>query len=270
MHTSHRERLLPHDQVDDLLVGRYHLTPSQIYSLARIDSRQRIDLDPEQIDSDFVVIGVLAWKDEIRFMNSNALGSGSKGGGSQKEGGKGKATEEEEEESDGDEDEGDKPRKAAGSKNSQQQPQDNLFKAPTRRQRRQQYVRFSLVDLSSTSASSSATGQLSLMLVQADSEDKTVDEDGHEVSVYKGQSGGAYEKFWKESAGAVVAIINPSFLPHHKVRRSPPPALRPRFKATDAKLSCRPPPFAGFLLHPQAHVGFFDGRDRPSGEPSIL
>lgn len=241
--SSHRERLLPHDQVDDLLVGRYHLTPSQIYSLARIDSRQRIDLDPEQIDSDFVVIGVLAWKDEIRFMNSNALGSGSKGGGYQKEEGKGKAAaeeEDEEEESDGDEAGGGKPRMATGSKNSQQQkPQgDNLFKAPTRRQRRQQYVRFSLVDLSSTSASSSATGQLSLMLVQADSEDKTVDEDGHEISVYKGQSGGAYEKFWKESAGAVVAIINPSFLPHHKVRGSLPPALRPRSQAADAKLSC--------------------------------
>lgn len=216
------------------------------------------------------MIGVLAWKDEIRFMNSNALGSGSKGGGYQKEGGNGKAAEEEEEEeeSDGDEDEGGN-RKRAGSKKSQQQPQDdNLFKAPTRRQRRQQYVRFSLVDLSSTSASSSATGQLSLMLVQADSEDKTVDEDGHEISVYKGQSGGAYEKFWKESAGAVVAIINPSFLPHHKVR----PSLCSCFEATlqppDASLL--PPPSTGLLLHPQAHVGFFDGRDRPSRESSIL
>jgi hypothetical protein len=38
-------------EMNHLLVGRYHLTPSQIYSLARIDSRQRIDLDPEQIDS---------------------------------------------------------------------------------------------------------------------------------------------------------------------------------------------------------------------------
>ncbi|GAA5862100.1 hypothetical protein JCM3774_006175 [Rhodotorula dairenensis] len=219
-----KERILPHEELDDLLVGRYHLTPSQIYSLARIDSRQRIDLDPEQIDSDFVVIGVLAWKDEIRFMNSNALGSGrasARIGGDTPDG---KEETGEGDDDDGDDDEGKdgsgRSRKAAGTSkkaaSGSKEQQDTLFNAPTRRQRRQQYVRFSLVDLSSTSASSSATGQLSLMLVQADSEDKTVDEDGHEVSVYKGQSGGAYEKFWKESAGAVVAIINPNFLPHHK------------------------------------------------------
>ncbi|GAA5990389.1 hypothetical protein JCM10908_007349 [Rhodotorula pacifica] len=220
-----RERILPHDQLDDLLVGRYHLTPSQIYSLARIDSRQRIDLDPEQIDSDFVVIGVLAWKDEIRFMNSNALGSGRAGG---QERGKGKGSDEDgdgEEEDGGDEQQEDGKVRAGGkgkngkkttSTSSSSKSGDTLFSAPTRRRRRQQYVRFSLVDLSSTSASSSATGQLSLMLVQADSEDKTVDDEGNEISVYKGQSGGAYEKFWKESAGAVVAIINPNFLPYHK------------------------------------------------------
>lgn len=231
---SCRERLLSHEQVDDLLVGRYQLTPSQIYSLARIDSRQRIDLDPEQVDADFVVIGVLAWKDEIRFLNSNARGSGKTGGnGSDKKGKKAASASEDDEESDEDSDESAaaagrpsrakrKQRKVDAKKEaaSQKEQQDTLFRAPNRRQRRQQYVRFSLVDLSSTSASASATGQLSLMLVQADAEDKAIDEDGNEISVYKGQSGGAYEKFWKESAGAVVAIINPTFLPYHKVSPS--------------------------------------------------
>lgn len=236
---KNRERILPHEEVDDLLVGRYHLTPSQIYSLARVDSRQRIDLDPEQVDADFVVIGVLAWKDEIRFLNSNAMGSarGSGAGGPAGKG-KGKRDKDDDSDSDGDEEEGPEALKskkpqggrtrsaAGGGQSSQSQQQDPLFRAPNRRQRRQQYVRFSLVDLSTTSASSSATGQLSLMLVQADAEDKAVDEDGNEVSVYKGQSGGAYEKFWKESAGAVVAIINPSFLPYHKVSPAPRIVIR--------------------------------------------
>jgi hypothetical protein len=57
-----------------------------------------------------------------------------------------------------------------------------------------------------------------VMLVEADSVDKAIDDEGNEQSVYKGQSGGAYEKFWKETPGAVVAIMNPTFLPYNPVR----------------------------------------------------
>ncbi|BGP43231.1 hypothetical protein JCM10449v2_007259 [Rhodotorula kratochvilovae] len=206
-----RERLLPHAQVDMLLSGRYHLTPSQVYALARIDSRKRIDLDPEVVDSDFVVIGVLAWKDEVRFLNAGAMGKKPPGA---KEG-EGSSDEDDE-----DEDEGAplaKGRRGKAKKGETDgNERDALFHAPSKRQRRQRYQRFELVDLSSTSASGAADGRLSVMLVQADSEDKAIDDDGNEVSVYKGQSGGAFEKYWKETAGAVVAIVNPQFLPYNR------------------------------------------------------
>lgn len=211
-------------------------------------------------------------------MNSNALGSGrgsTRNEGDNPEGGK-KSGEGDGADNDDDEDGGDGPGKAckAADKSRKAAPgskgqHDTLFNVPTRRQRRQQYVRFSLVDLSSTSASSSATGQLSLMLVQADSEDKTIDEDGNEISVYKGQSGGAYEKFWKESAGAVVAIINPNFLPYHKVCGH----FRLCFSARGyscAQVDLMRPHLAGLFLHTQADVGVLDGRDRPGRKPRVL
>ncbi|GAA6053752.1 hypothetical protein JCM3770_005100 [Rhodotorula araucariae] len=210
-----RERLLPHAQLDMMLEGRYHLTPSQIYTLARVDSRKRIDLDPEVIDSDFVVIGVLAWKDEVRFLNAGAMGK--KAPGKEGDGSSG------DDDEDGDEGEGAPTAKGGKGKSKGKAKdmegdgeRDALYRAPSKRQRRQRYQRFELVDLSSTATSGAADGRLSVMLVQADSEDKAIDDDGNEVSVYKGQSGGAFEKFWKETAGAVVAIINPSFLPHNK------------------------------------------------------
>ncbi|GEM12538.1 zinc finger, Mcm10/DnaG-type domain containing protein [Rhodotorula toruloides] len=203
-----RERLIPHSAIQDLLTGRYPLLPSLLYALSRIDSRNRIELNHEVVDADYVVFGVLAWKDEVRFLNGG-VGRGQGGGEGKKEGEEGNGEESNEEElvTDG------KGKKKASSTSASQDP---LFRPPTRRSRRLRYIRFDLIDLSTPRASASATGQLSLMLVQADSVDKAVDEDGNEMEVYKGQSGGAYERYWKESPGAVVAIVNPIFLPHNK------------------------------------------------------
>ncbi|GAA6036274.1 hypothetical protein JCM8097_006871 [Rhodosporidiobolus ruineniae] len=212
-----RKRLLPHAVVDTLLDGRYHLTPSQIYSLARIDSRQRVDLDPEAVDADWVVIGVLAQKGEVRFLNSNPYGGKEPKKEEGEEGEEGaEEGEADEDDSDGDKGKNKKGKSKAASSSSSSGQRDSLYSAPTRRKRAQKYLRFELVDFSSARESSSGTGRLSVMLVEADSVDKHVDEeDGNEVNVYKGQSGGAYEKFWKETPGAVVAILNPVFLPHN-------------------------------------------------------
>lgn len=72
-------------------------------------------------------------------------------------------------------------------------------------------LRFTLVDLSTVQAAGSGTGTLSVMLFESETVDTGV-KDGYEAPVYKGGSGGAYEKFWKESVGAVVAILNPQIL----------------------------------------------------------
>lgn len=71
------------------------------------------------------------------------------------------------------------------------------------------YLRFTFVDLASEESAASGTGTLNLMLFEATKEDETVEEDGYRVPRYRGGSGGAYEKFWKEAPGAVVAILNP-------------------------------------------------------------
>lgn len=216
-----RERLVPHSAVQDLVAGRYPLAPADLYALSRVDSRNRIDLDHDIVDADFVVFGVLAWKDEVRFLNG-AIGRDARGGASGAEK-KARAGDEESE------DEDDGPDVDKAKKETASISRDALFRPPTRRSRRLRYVRFDMIDLSTPRACASATGQLSLMLVQADSVDKAVDDDGNELEVYKGQSGGAYERYWKESPGAVVAIVNPIFLPHNKVRFSPsPPPVRPK------------------------------------------
>lgn len=58
------------------------------------------------------------------------------------------------------------------------------------------------------------------MLFEADSENTITDGDGNEFPTYKGGSGGAYEKFWKESTGAIVAIMNPGILKSRPVWKS--------------------------------------------------
>ncbi|GAA6060804.1 hypothetical protein JCM10212_000577 [Sporobolomyces blumeae] len=192
-----KERIVTHKHVQALLSDRYHLTPSQIYSLARIDTRRQVHID---VDADFVVIGVLAWKDEIRFLNSNPLAP---------------------ERKESDERKKRQARYASAARDPLNpdvpegaEPSTELFRAATKKQKRQRYIRFELVDLSTKQAAASGTGTLNVMLVEADTVDTGHDDEGNEVPIYRGQSGGAYEKYWKESPGAVVAIINPAFLPY--------------------------------------------------------
>jgi len=154
------------------------------------------------VDADFVIIGVLAWKDEIRFLNSNPLAEPRKETEEQK---KRRARYGEKQD----------PMKEALPDGAE--PAEELFVKRTKKQRKQRYIRFELVDLSTENAAASGTGTLNVMLVEADTVDTGFDEDGNEIPIYKGQSGGAYEKYWKESPGAVVAIINPHFLPATEV-----------------------------------------------------
>jgi hypothetical protein len=134
------------------LADRYHLTPAQVYSLARKETgTDNVDID---VDADFIIIGVLAYKGPIRTTNPG-----------------------------------------------------NRESAKERKN-----VRFTLVDFSTPNAAASGTGTLSLILFEATHVEEGVEKDGFKVPRYTGGSGGAYEKFWKESPGAVVAILNPRIL----------------------------------------------------------
>ncbi|GAA5911318.1 uncharacterized protein JCM6883_000053 [Sporobolomyces salmoneus] len=203
-----RERIISHTQVQALLSDRYRLTPSQIYSLARIDTRRQVHID---VDADFVIIGVLAWKDEIRFLNSNPLSEPVKETPEQI-----KRRERFKEKQD--------PLMKEVLPTDAKPLEEEFTLRKNKKQKKQRYIRFELIDLSTESSAASGTGQLNVMLIEADSTDTGFDEEGNEIPIYKGQSGGAYEKYWKESPGAVVAIINPAFLPYSQGR---PHTLKP-------------------------------------------
>ncbi|KAK4049995.1 hypothetical protein OIV83_003819 [Microbotryomycetes sp. JL201] len=145
-------RVMPHDQVQAHLDGRYHLTPSLVNSLARKElGTDVIDID---VDGDFVLIGVLAWKGPIKVMNPSAK----------------------------------------------------------QESKHRKCLRFTLVDLRSIETSRNGSSVLSVLLFEAESVDEAIEQDGWRAPQYRGGSGGAYEKFWKESPGAVVAILNPKML----------------------------------------------------------
>ncbi|MBW0465039.1 hypothetical protein O181_004754 [Austropuccinia psidii MF-1] len=87
-------------------------------------------------------------------------------------------------------------------------------------QKKRQYVTFKLVDLSSNIISKSGCAVVNMILFQSDETTsyKYFDDD-LPSRVYRGGSGGAYEKFWKEGPGTVFAIISPKVLksrPHQK------------------------------------------------------
>ena len=155
---------------------------------------------------DFIVIGVLAQKDEARFVRADALNTEVKEvakvkkwgnvlgiDGKRRSGGRG------EDEEDGE----------GGEELDTKKEPDEMFARQTKKQKQRRYIKFTVVDLSTTSAAASGTGAVTLMLFESDSSDMVEDEEGKKRATYRGGSGGAYEKWWKESVGAVVAILNP-------------------------------------------------------------
>jgi minichromosome maintenance protein 10 len=184
------------------LTGRYHLSPSLLYSHVRPPTHQSSNLEVDLV-GDFIVIAVLAWKDEPRFRNPNAL----------------KADVKEV-----------KPRKRWGGVHDEDEPEedeegkDEIYAKQTKRQKTSRYIRLTLVDLSTTQAAASGTGILHMMLFEADEVIETVEEDGYTTRRYKGGSGGAYEKYWKETEGVVVAILNPRVLKPQPVSSLFPPS----------------------------------------------
>ena len=196
----YRSRIITHEAVQLHLTSRYHLSPAKLYSIVR-PGQGAGDLEVPLV-GDFIVIGVLAQKDETRFIRADALNTevkeiakAKKWGnvlgidGKPRSGGRGE--EEGEEEID-----------------TKKEP-DEMFARQTKKQKQRRYIKFTVVDLSTTSAAASGTGAVTLMLFESDTADMVEDSEGKKKATYRGGSGGAYEKWWKESVGAVVAILNP-------------------------------------------------------------
>lgn len=151
---------------------------------------------------DFIIIGVLAHKDETRFIRADALKTQAKEVVAPKrwEGVKGA---DERRTKTGEVDEG---------REQQEEETDVLYAKQTTKQRQRRYIKFTLVDLSTETAAASGTGTLTLMLFESETSDLVDEGEGKKRGNFRGGSGGAYEKWWKESAGAVVAILNPKVM----------------------------------------------------------
>lgn len=188
------KRVLPHDQVQDHLYGRYFLKPPQLYSLARL-SRDGATYDIP-VDGDFVTIAVVAERGDIRVSGSREAAS----------------DDDDEEEED---DEGDGPPKAktkAFGKGKGKGKHENKKKRPPRK-----YINLKLVALpprnkSLGAASVGGDAYLQLLLFESDAIVRKDDGQGGVVREYRGGSGGAYEKWCNLAVGSVVALLNPRVL----------------------------------------------------------
>lgn len=186
---SSSSRTLSHEDLQEYLTGRYYLSPSKLYSVARLTSdRQAYDVP---VEGDWVTIAVVAERGEIKYTRAPTTAV--------------------------DDDDDDIKRKKGKDKNKGEKPI----------RRGKKFVNIRLVDFGVKSKSSSSAGKavirgdamLSLLLFEADSVDKVVME-GTKVpqKVYRGGSHGAFEALSKIKEGDVIALLNPKILRPFQVR----------------------------------------------------
>ncbi len=203
-----RKRFLPHSSLQEHLSGRYHLSPSLLYSVIRL-SRDGATYDVP-VEGDWVVIAVIAERGEVRV-------SGMKEGvGSD------------------DDDEGVKPRKPVKPKpglrgndkakdantNGEGKGEDDKERKEKeqwkKRRGPRKYINLKLCALpprSKATSGPSGDALLQLLLFESDAvvrEEK--EEDGEIKRTYRGGSGGAYERWCNLGVGSVIAILNPRVL----------------------------------------------------------
>lgn len=193
---------MSHSLLQQHLSDRFHLSPSLLYSFTR-PSRAGSGAGHLEVDlvGDFIVIAVLAQKGPPRFIKNPNVGSAAA-----KDEKKNKWAKVNGLEGVGDDDE-DALKEEEGEDPEVEDGGSTFKRRKTKKNLR--YIQCTLVDLSTIQAAAAGTGTLKLMLFEANEKTTMIEEDGYEVPRYKGGSGGAYEKFWKETEGAVVAILNP-------------------------------------------------------------
>ncbi|KAG0694889.1 hypothetical protein DFH29DRAFT_297665 [Suillus ampliporus] len=189
-------RLLPHDDLQEYLRGRYYLSPSKFYSCIRLLPNQSGYDVP--VEGDWITIAVVAERGPVRTTRApvdiapddDGRATDDEGGsnGNDRKDGNGSRTQDPQKQ---------KPSKSHGKK----------------------YVNMKLIDFGARSRSSSAGGAsirgdafLTLLLFEADSFDRVTDDDGKVRKVYTGGSKGAFEAMSKLKEGDVVALLNPRVL----------------------------------------------------------
>jgi minichromosome maintenance protein 10 len=185
-------RLLPHDDLQEYMRGRYYLSPSLLYSVVRLSpNKQSYDVP---IVGDWVTIAVIAERGQIQVS-----------------GGGGRNSTKKKEPSSGGHDDG----------TDDETPKTDETKKPEQRKKNsgKKYLSLRLVDFGHRSRRSSASSKeiirgdalLNMLLFEADSF-STAGGDGRSERVYRGGSGGAFEACAKFREGTVIAIMNPKIL----------------------------------------------------------
>ncbi|KAG8700437.1 hypothetical protein FRC09_005956 [Ceratobasidium sp. 395] len=203
IHLSSRK--LPFDEFQEFMYGRVYLSPSRLYSVVRL-SPDRAAYDVP-VEGDWVTIAVVAERGQVQI---------SKRGGKRKD---------DQDKRKGKQGEGDDASKPVNDEEDDDRPTPKDKK----------YMRLLLVDFGHRATEGKPAPKeqykgdalLNILLFEADSA-KTMDgENGRGKGkgvVYKGGSGGAFEKCSKLREGAVLAILNPRILkPFQRTAGNPHP-----------------------------------------------
>ena len=229
---ARRKRVLPHTNVQDHLYGRYYLPPSLLYSLVRL-SRDGSTYDVP-VEGDWVTIAVVAERSDVRVSGSKET-----------------AGSDDEDDMDDDAESEDEAGKAQGRERKRRKQGDKERSAEDKakeewqkRRGPRKYVNLKLVSLPPRSSilggkAPSGDAILQLLLFESDfklrhgnkmaskrddgSEDNEAERE-KEKAIYKGGSGGAYEKWCNLTEGSVIALLNPRVLRplhvSHSLRKS--------------------------------------------------
>ncbi|CAE6468769.1 unnamed protein product [Rhizoctonia solani] len=187
IHLSSRK--LPFDDFQEFMYGRTYLSPSKLYSVARLSpDRSAYDVP---VEGDWVTIAVIAERGQVQVSKR-----GNRGGQQGKKGDK-----------------------SAGGQNTNEDEDEDSRPAP----REKKYMRLLLVDFGHRVSEEKPTPKeqtkgdalLNMLLFEADSartEDGQATRGKGKGVTYKGGSGGAFEVCAKLREGAVLAILNPRIL----------------------------------------------------------
>lgn len=200
---------MPHSDVQDHLYGRYFLSLSQIYSVARL-SRDGATYDIP-VDTDWVTIAVVAERSDIRVSGTKSVS-----------GGNGDFDDEDDDEDDDVEGEfTSKPSWKDGAK-GKDKGKGKGTNTQTRQRVPRKYINLTLVSLPSRASlnGKAAGGDARAQLLLFESDAIVHGKEGEERS-YRGGSGGAYEKWCNLGVGSVIAIVSPRILRPIKVRSCP-------------------------------------------------
>lgn len=211
---------MPHEDVEEFMRGRYYVSPSMLYSIAR-QSSSRSGYEVPLV-GDWVTIAVIGERGEIS-VSKGASGDDDEHSDSEDDSSKKKTVEQSLAELASIPE---PPAPGAPPKRNQpfrkKKPAESASSGT--RKGPKKYVTLRLVDFGNRApdlhtGKSTIRGDALLNMILFEAESWTVDhtDDGREQRVYKGGSGGAFEACANLRAGCVVGIMNPRILKPYQV-----------------------------------------------------